>query len=331
MAAQARTVLLCLAAVCLPAFANVPKASLLSEKPRLGAADFALASHQGLAAAKPLTAPGIARCLCDEGRRSRSTGKERDAETGVDYFGARYFASGRGTWLAADVPFADQFQGIPQSWNLYTYVRNNPAVFTDPDGVQTDPCTLVYGSCTGPQSTSNGRIDRKSRLNAEEEAVVKTLVGCLFGPLGCILNPVINPPGVGDDSKPPTLGQVVVEEGIGLAIGVVLPGGGKAANQTGKELISSIKKDKTLTKLAEEAGQSVQAGLDSLTKQLAGGNLNPGIGTKKLFGNISYARARDGARVFFRRVGDQIDVLAKASKENEVAVIKQIEKLYRGK
>lgn len=144
MAAQARTVLLCLAALCLPAFANIPKTSLLSEKPHLGVQSFALASHQGLANAKPLIAPGIAECLCDEGRRSRSTGKERDAETGLDYFGARYMSAAQGRFTSPDphniiseASSEEEFASYlpnPQNWNRYAYVTNNPLSITDPDG-----------------------------------------------------------------------------------------------------------------------------------------------------------------------------------------------------
>jgi hypothetical protein len=46
-------------------------------------------------------------------------------------------------------------------------------------------------------------------------------------------------------------------------------------------------------------------------------------------GDIRYARARDGARVFFRLVGDTIEILAKASKQNEPEVIRALEKLYK--
>jgi RHS repeat-associated protein len=134
MAAQARTVLLCLAALCLPALASVPRASLLSEKPRQGVQSLALVSHRVPAAANALIAPGIARCLCDEGRRSRSTGKERDGETGLDYFGARYMSAAQGRFGSADAPFIDQQIESAKSWNQYAYVRNNPLTYRDPDG-----------------------------------------------------------------------------------------------------------------------------------------------------------------------------------------------------
>ena len=94
-------------------------------------------------------------------------------------------------------------------------------------------------------------------------------------------------------------------------------------------VLSSIGKDAALSGLAREAGSSVQGSLDRLTTQLARGNLNPGIGTKNLFGNVFYARARDGARVFFRRAWSRIEILAKASKENEAQVINRLKKLYQ--
>jgi len=61
--------------------------------------------------------------------------KERDIETGLDYFGARYFASAQGRFTSPDEIFADQSEGDPQSWNLYAYVRNNPLRYIDPLGL----------------------------------------------------------------------------------------------------------------------------------------------------------------------------------------------------
>jgi len=60
------------------------------------------------------------------------TGKERDSESGLDNFGARYYGSNLGRFLSPDEPLADQQPEDPQSWNLYSYVRNNPLNSTDP-------------------------------------------------------------------------------------------------------------------------------------------------------------------------------------------------------
>ena len=135
MAAQARTMLFPLAALCLPALANIPRTPLLiAEKPHQGGASFAPALHRGPVAANPLIAPGMCECVCDFDRRSRNTGKERDAETGLDYFGARYYGGAQGRFTSPDAPLVDQHAADPQSWNLYAYVRNNPLRNTDPSG-----------------------------------------------------------------------------------------------------------------------------------------------------------------------------------------------------
>lgn len=69
------------------------------------------------------------------------TGKERDSETGLDYFGARYISAAQGRFTSADIPFADQGEENPQSWNLYAYGRNSPMRFVDPTG----RCSLTPG------------------------------------------------------------------------------------------------------------------------------------------------------------------------------------------
>lgn len=60
------------------------------------------------------------------------TGKERDAESGNDYFGARYFGSSMGRFLSPDDVGGDLRN--PQDLNLYSYVGNNPLSRTDPTG-----------------------------------------------------------------------------------------------------------------------------------------------------------------------------------------------------
>lgn len=55
-------------------------------------------------------------------------------ENGLDYFGARYFSGAQGRFTSPDAPFADQHPADPQSWNLYSYSRNNPLRYIDPSG-----------------------------------------------------------------------------------------------------------------------------------------------------------------------------------------------------
>ena len=76
---------------------------------------------------------------CGDPSPMHLTGKERDNETGLDNFGARYNSSQYGRFMTADwsgkpqgVPYA-QF-GDPESLNLYVYVGDNPIGTADPDG-----------------------------------------------------------------------------------------------------------------------------------------------------------------------------------------------------
>ncbi len=61
--------------------------------------------------------------------RFRFTGKERDAETGYDYFGARYYSSSLGIWLSVD-PMSDKYPSL----SPYVYCADNPVNAIDPDG-----------------------------------------------------------------------------------------------------------------------------------------------------------------------------------------------------
>lgn len=68
------------------------------------------------------------------------TGKERDSESGLDNFEARYLGSSLGRFMSPD-PMGGKTQD-PQSLNRYAYVRNNPLTFTDPSGMNFGlPCS----------------------------------------------------------------------------------------------------------------------------------------------------------------------------------------------
>ena len=101
------------------------------------------------------------------------TGKERDAESGLDYFGARYYSNELGRFISADwsatpvpVPYADFSD--PQSLNQYSYVRNIPTTRTDPDGhctVDGEKHNLAWciGHLFGFNETNKERTDRVER------------------------------------------------------------------------------------------------------------------------------------------------------------------------
>jgi len=84
------------------------------------------------------------------------TGKERDAESNLDYFGQRYYGSVLGRWMTADSPFADQKAGNPQSWNLYEYARNNPLNQIDTNGAE---------SITAAWAAASSQIDKLAASN----------------------------------------------------------------------------------------------------------------------------------------------------------------------
>ena len=87
------------------------------------------------------------------------TGKERDIESGNDYFEARYYSSAMGRFMSPDwaavpmpVPYASLFD--PQSLNLYSYVHNNPLSGVDADG---------HASCKDVPALCRAILDAFSR------------------------------------------------------------------------------------------------------------------------------------------------------------------------
>ena len=100
----------------------------------------------------------------EPGVRQAFTGKERDAETALDYFGAKYFSGAQGRFTSPDQPFIDQDASNPQSWNLYNYGRNNPLRYRDPTGrkcVQTSNGQAddgTGGGCEAAGVDSQGNI-----------------------------------------------------------------------------------------------------------------------------------------------------------------------------
>ena len=95
--------------------------------------------------------------LYDEAVESRYTGKERHAESGLDHFDFRSYGSNMGRWMSPD-PRGNSVADFsnPQSWNMYSYVLNNPLKYVDPFGLD---CAYLNDSGTGIESS-----DRSSSI-----------------------------------------------------------------------------------------------------------------------------------------------------------------------
>jgi RHS repeat-associated protein len=90
-------------------------------------------------------------------RASRYTGKERDSESGFDNFEARYYGSSMGRFMSPDpsgLYYANPMN--PQSLNLYSYVLNNPLIFTDPHGLD---CVYTNNQSSSSVSVTTVRGD----------------------------------------------------------------------------------------------------------------------------------------------------------------------------
>ncbi len=106
--------------------------ALLSEKLHQGFAAPKSTLHQGFGVSISSTPLGIISPLYDDGTGSRYTGKERDTESGLDYFESRMYASSMGRFMSPD-DFGGHLED-PQTLNKYSYVANNPLSRTDPSG-----------------------------------------------------------------------------------------------------------------------------------------------------------------------------------------------------
>ena len=187
------------------------------------------------------------------------TGKKRDLETGLDYFGARYYSNGLGRWVSADwsatpvpVPYASF--GDPQSLNLYGYVRGLPTTRMDADG-HCDWChatiDFVGGVAQGiVSSASGGAVGAPSSSDSNASLYGQLLGTAIEG-------------GVSTDlalQGASTAGLGLVAEGpsLGASTVLVVAGGGAAALGTKGALAAAKNTGAILNAMSHKSGQSKQ-------------------------------------------------------------------------
>ena len=167
-----------------------------------------------------------------DGPTQKFTGKERDAESQLDYFGARYFSGAGGRFTSADAPFADQFAENPQSWNLYSYTRNNPLRYVDRTG---DSTTVAGGFIGGGVALYKGEDVLTGALTgaisgALAGSVIDTggaslLVLAASGAVGGAASSLLNQAASGEGID---LGEVATDAAVGAALGPAGKVGGAA-------------------------------------------------------------------------------------------------------
>ncbi len=119
---------------------------------------------------------------------SQFTSKERDAETGLDFFEARYYSGAQGRFVSPDpyniITEAEDRQHLetylkqPQNWNRYAYVWNNPLRYVDPHGETVYVIAYTVGNEDGDDEfkrvaqTLAKKIKKSGSFNSKEDTVL---------------------------------------------------------------------------------------------------------------------------------------------------------------
>jgi RHS repeat-associated protein len=208
------------------------------------------------------------------------TGKERDTESGLDNFEARYFASTMGRFLTPDwaarptsVPYA--VFGDPQSLNLYGYVRNDPVTLADADGH--DPPVPMGPLEDNSGTTYNEEMAQTITGKEEKQAQNQTLStnGLQFiekheGYSGTVYK---------DSAGNPTIGYGhLIKDGEDFSKGITKEKAGELLAQDTKTAVDAVN-SKVTTSLSQTKFDAVV----DFTYNLGGGNL----GKSTLLKNIN--------------------------------------------
>jgi RHS repeat-associated protein len=221
------------------------------------------------------------------------TGKKRDLETGLDYFGARYYSNALGRFVSADwsatpvpVPYANF--GDPQSLNQYGYVRNLPTARFDADGHCPDICPTPLKNVQEIDQHNQGNIGALKGLanvGIAGENMFLTLGKSSTGPI-----PLFQP------SNESQAAGMLVGGAIGMAASVLAPevGGGQTLAK-GEQIAASVEKGGGAA--VPKAPQPAPTGGLKVTEQMSK------TAFQKLVNNISKNGLKDNT-IKYVKIGD---------------------------
>jgi RHS repeat-associated protein len=228
------------------------------------------------------------------------TGKERDQETGLDYFGARYFSGAQGRFTSPDEFNAvdeldgeafDDYLANPQYWNRYAYSLNNPLKYKDSDGHLPHAVVgaLVGGGVGGAlelysqirsgQDMNWAKVATKTGVGAAVGATAAATFGASLLVQGTALGVVNTAAGIADraldnDAATQALDPTALrtDAAVGVVAGVV---GGAVGKQV-QNAVQGSASQKLNERLADHAvrataGRSAsrQAGAREMQRQIA--------------------------------------------------------------
>jgi RHS repeat-associated protein len=167
------------------------------------------------------------------------TGKQRDSESNLDNFGARYYGSALGRFMSVDPTYESEILELPQTWNRYAYVYDRPVNLTDPNG-ECPPCigALIGGAIEGSVdlavqlSNNGGHISQVSWKEVGANAAGGAVTGALAGSTGGLS--LLGSAVAGD-------AFVSVSSGvIGGTVTHALEGSGTTASDVSGDVVSSL-------------------------------------------------------------------------------------------
>jgi RHS repeat-associated protein len=215
--------------------------------------------------------------------RVKFTGKERDQETGLDYFGARYMSAAQGRFTSPD-PFNptdelvgqefDDYLANPQYWNKYAYSLNNPLKYKDSDGALPHAAVgglvggaiggalELYSQIRGGQEMNWAKVATKTGAGAAVGATAAATFGTTLMVQGASLFAVNAAAGIADralDNDPSTHALDPAAVGTDAIVGAVSGVVGGVVGKHVQRAVQNSATQKLNERLADHAVRSTAA------------------------------------------------------------------------